>query len=258
MYVDESGDTGLSALSPTSYFALSGLVVHESRWRDFLNQLIAFRKTIRSAYALPVRAEIHSAPFINGRVRAVGGSFVSRPDKLAILRNALDEMAKMNFISITTVIVNKTTKITRSPPYDVFESAWSTLFQRFENTMVHGNFPGAFKNDYGMVITDATSGTKLLRMVRRMAVHNYVPHDPSLGTGSRNIPIVRIIEDPYAKDSAETLPIQMADVAAYFLYQRFKPNAYVQREKAQFYFDRLLPVLNVRASRRDPLGIVSL
>jgi hypothetical protein len=124
--------------------------------------------------------------------------------------------------------------------------------------MTRGNFPGGFKDDYGMVITDATAGTKLLRMVRKMAVHNPVPHDPYFGSGARNIPVVRIIEDPYGKDSSETLPIQMADVAAYFLHQRFKPNAYVLREKAQFYFDRLLPVINRHASRTGPLGVVVL
>ena len=106
-----------------------------------------------------------------------------------------------------------------------------------------------------MVITDATAGRTLLRMVRRMAVFNYVPNDPRYG-GSRNIPIVRIIEDPYGKDSAETLPIQMCDVVAYFLHQRFKPNAYVRRQRAQHYYDRLMPVLNTHASRSDPLGIV--
>jgi hypothetical protein len=177
---------------------------------------------------------------------------------LVILRNALDEIAKINFISITSVIVDKTNKVTRTPPYDVFDAAWSTLFQRFENTMVHGNFPGGFKDDYGMVITDATAGKKLLRMVRRMAVFNYVPNDPAYGGGSRNIPIIRPIEDPYGKDSAETLPIQMADIAAYFLHQRFKPNAYVQRENAQHYYDRLGPALNRRASRFNRLGIVTL
>jgi hypothetical protein len=257
MYVDESGDTGLSR-SPTSYFALTGIIIHESRWRDFLDRLIAFRKTLRSVYALPVRAEIHAAEYINGRVHAVRGSLIPRQDKLAILRNALDELAKISFISITSVIVDKTNKATRTPPYDVFNAAWSTLFQRFENTMVHGNFPGAFNDDYGMVITDATAGKKLLRMVRRMAVFNYVPNDPNYGGGPRNIPIVRIIEDPYGKDSAETLPVQMADVAAYFLHQRFKPNAYIQRERAQFYYDRLGPALNRRASRFSQLGIVTL
>ena len=95
-------------------------------------------------------------------------------------------------------------------------------------------------------------------MVRRMAVYNPIPHDPRFGGGARNIPIVRIIEDPYGKDSAETLPIQMCDVVAYFLYQRSSPNGYIRRQRAQRYFDRLAPVLNKRASRFDPLGIVGL
>ena len=46
MYVDESGDTGL-ANSPTRYFVLSGIVVDESRWREFINALVAFRRTLR-------------------------------------------------------------------------------------------------------------------------------------------------------------------------------------------------------------------
>lgn len=91
-----------------------------------------------------------------------------------------------------------------------------------------------------------------------MAVFNYVPNDPRFGGGSRNIPIVRIIEDPHGKDSAETLPIQMCDVAAYFLHQRFNPNSYVRRQRAQHYYDRLRPVLNTLASRSNPLGIVQL
>lgn len=254
MYVDESGDTGL-ANSPTSYFVLSGLVVHESRWRDFINQLIAFRKTLRGVYALPVRAEIHAAEFVNNRVKAVGGSYIKRHNRFAILRNTLDELAKMSFLSITNVVIDKTGK---PAGYDVFDVAWMTLFQRFENTLGYGNFPGAFRNDFGMVITDATAGTKLVRMVRRMAVHNHVPHDPRYGAGSRNVPIVRIIEDPHGKDSTETLPIQMCDVVAYFLHQRFRPNAYIRRQNAQNYFDRLLPVLNKRASRTNQLGIVRL
>jgi hypothetical protein len=253
MYVDESGDTGLNPASPTPFFVLSGLVVHESRWRDFVDHLIGFRRTLRAVYGLPIRTEIHAAEFINGRVAAVGGSYVKRHDRLAILRNTLDELAKISYISITSVLVNKAGK---APPYDLFENAWQTLFQRFENTLMPGNFPGGFKNDYGMVITDATAGKKLARMVRRMAVYNYIPS--RFGTAARNIPIKRIIEDPYGKDSAVTLPIQACDVAAYFLYQRVKPNAYVQRQRAQRYFDRLLPVLNKHATRANTFGVVRL
>jgi hypothetical protein len=216
MYVDESGDTGL-VRSPTRYFSLSGIAVHESRWRDFINALIAFRRTLRSVYGLPVRAEIHASHLINHRPFNL-----AKHIRLAILRNTIDELAKFDYISITNVIVNKAGK---PADYDVFQSAWGTLFQRFENTMSHGNFPGGHRNDHGTVITDATAGNKLVRLVRKMAVINYIPHDAQYGGGSRNIPIKRVIEDPHGKDSADTLPIQMCDVVAYFLYQRFRQIA---------------------------------
>lgn len=248
MYVDESGDTGL-ANSPTRYFALSGIVVHESSWRQFLQTLITFRKTLRSVYGLPIRAEIHASEYLQSRVFGL-----DRHVRLAILRNTLDELAKLPTISITNVVVDKQGK---PAGYDVFNAAWGTLFQRFENTLVSSNFPGGHRHDHGLVITDATAGKKLSRLVRRMAVFNNIPNDANRG-GYRNIPTTRVIEDPHGKDSAETLPIQMADVVAFFLMQRFAPNSYIRRQRAQLYFDRLTPVLNKRASRFNALGIVRL
>lgn len=249
MYVDESGDPGL-VNSPTRYFALSGLVVHESRWRDLIAALVAFKKTMRQVYLLPVRQEIHASEFINSRTFNV-----ARNVRLAVLRNMLDEIAKINFISITHVIVDKHGK---AATYDVFQQAWLTLFQRFENTMTYGNFPGGHRTDHGLVVTDATNGNSLLRLVRRMAVINYVPNQPQFGPGSRNMPIVRIIEDPHGKDSRDTIVLQAVDVCAYFLSQRFRPNQFIRRSGATNYFDRLAPVLNLRARVGGTLGIVTL
>lgn len=247
MYVDESGDTGLYS-SPTDYFVLSGIVVHESRWRDFINTIIAFRKTMRVVYGLPIRGEIHASEFVNHRAFDL-----ERHVRLAILRNALDELAKIDFISITNVAVSK---VGKPASYDVFDVAWGVLFQRFENTLRYGNFPGNHRNDHGIVITDATAGRKLQRLVRKMSVFNYIPNDARYGEGSRNVPITRIIEDPHGKDSAETYPIQLCDVVAYFLFQKLRPNSYIRRQRASDYFDRLAPVLNTHASRADPQGIV--
>src|SRR5690348_12522740 len=100
--------------------------------------------------------------------------------RLAILRNFIDELAKMDFISVTNVIVVKAGK---PPDYDVFTTAWQALFQRFENTLSYGNFPGAHRNDFGVILTDATNGGKLQAMVRRMSVHNPVPNMGWAGPG---------------------------------------------------------------------------
>lgn len=247
MYVDESGDTGL-VNSPTRNFILSSIVVHESNWRVFVDRLVGFKKKMRLLHGLPLRTEIHSVEFLNSKVAGL-----DRFKRLAILRNALDELASMDFISITSVVIDKTNKPAN---FDVFEAAWSMLFQRFENTMQAGNFPGSHKTDYGMVLTDATNGRALQRMVRRMAVFNMVPNTSYFGGGSRNLPIRKIIEDPHSKDSKDSLPIQMCDVVAYFLKQRIEPNKYIKKSRAHLYFDRLDPVLNKAASRTNNLGTV--
>ena len=248
MYVDESGDSGL-VNSPTSHFSLSGLVIHESRWRDFVAQINVFRRTLRDVYYLPLRTEIHASQMI--RSPPVPG--MSRHIRLAILRNFIDEIAKMGFISITNVVIDKAGK---PADYDVFEKAWQALFQRFENTLIHGNFPGRHRGDFGLVLTDATDGLKVQRLMRRMAVHNPVPN--RFSPGYRNLPLLRIIEDPHQKDSKDSYFIQACDTCAYFALQKFAPNSFVRRTGAQNYVSRLSPVLNKLASTAHPLGIVML
>lgn len=251
MYADESGDTGL-VRSPTAHFALASVVVHERHWRDFITALIAFRKTLRVTYGLPLRVEIHAAEFI--RHEPVPG--MPRHVRLAILRNFIDELAKLPYLSVTSVVIDKAGK---PAGYDVFERGWLTLFQRFENTMLYGNFPGGHRVDSGIVITDNTDGMKLQKLVRKMAVYNSIPNIQNIyGSGSRNIPIVKIIEDPNSRDSKYSYLVQACDTVAYFLRQLLVPNRYIHQSGAQFYYDRLGPILNTKASRTNRRGIVML
>ncbi|MFT4954589.1 MAG: hypothetical protein ACI8U3_000960 [Brevundimonas sp.] len=248
MYVDESGDTGLLN-SPTRYFALSGLAVHESRWREFLDHLVAFRRTLKAVHGLPLRTEIHASAYV--RSAPIAG--MAKHVRLTILRQFADEMAKVNYVKFTNVIVDKQGK---PPNYDVFENAWQALFQRFENTIAAGHFPGAHRADKGMVITDATDGRRLTRLVRRMGTHNVIPGMG--GLPARNMPMVRVIEDPHGKNSADSYFIQACDTVAYLLHQKYAPCAYVRKQGARQYFNRLLPVLNTQASRANGFGIVQL
>lgn len=247
MYVDESGDPGNNTQT-TKYFCLTGLVVHERDWHELINRLVSFRKRIQAVYGFSLRSEIHAAELIRA-----GVSEIPKHERLAILRNFIDELAKINTISLTNIVIDKRDK---PEGYQIYETAWRTLFQRFENTLRHNNFPKSDPESFGTVYTDATSGRKLQLLMRKMAVHNPIPNFHS--NGYRNIPITRIIEDPSERDSRTSLPIQACDVAAYFLMQSLFPNAYIRRKNAQNYFERLKPILNSRASKTDPLGIVRL
>ena len=188
MYVDDGGDPGLSPNSPTRHFVLSGLVLHELRWRQFAEGVLKFRQRMRQTYGLPVRTEIHAAEYISRGSMTI----VPRYNRLAILRHFTDHLATQNYLSVTNIVVNKTDK---PAEYDVFTSAWRALFQRFENTLNHRNFPGP-KNpeDKGIVFVDNTDGGRLTRLVRKMAAYNPIPSQHS--TGYRNMPIVSVLRIP--------------------------------------------------------------
>ena len=252
MYVDESGDSGV-APGATRYFCLSGMVVHEVYWRDVLDKIKDFRVTMRDVYGLKIRQEIHAAAFI-GRVKEEIN--IPRHKRLSILRNFADELANIPPISFTNIVLDKEHK---DNDLDVFSYAWRVLFQRFENTMRYRNFanPGN-KVDYGIVFCDDTEGKKLNKIMRRMNVYNPVPNQIQYGQGYRDMPIKYIIEDPILRNSEHSYFIQAADLCAYLLYQKYHPNAYFKKKGATNYFNRLAPVLNVRASSKNPLGIVEI
>jgi hypothetical protein len=247
MYVDESGDPGMGG-SPTDYFALSGLVVHETQWRPLLDHLVAFRRRMNGAFGLKLREEIHSAHFINkpGTLKRI-----KRNDRLTILRHFADEIAKFPHISVINVVVRKTTK---KPDFDPFEKAWQTLLQRFENTLQNNNFPLPLHNsEHGTIFADGLPQPKLRLVMRRMRRFNPIP---SQFAGNRNIPATRIVEDPNYRDSTSSLIIQAADLVAFVLYQHLAPNSYMKKNGGSNYINRLDPVLCHVAARNNRLGIV--
>ena len=221
LYVDETGDSGI-ANSPSRYFALSGLVIHELRWRAYLDDLIDFRKQMRQRYTLKLREEFHAAAMITRPGDLVR---IRRHERLAMIRHFADRIAAMADASIINVLVDKQNK---RPDYDVFGMAWKALIQRFENTIRHHNFPGPGNT---------------------MAMY---------GPGHRDIPLLAIIEDPNFRDSEHSYFIQTVDLASFLLYQHHAPNAYMKANGGQNYFTRLRPILCLCASPREPDGIVRL
>ncbi len=252
MYVDESGDTGL-VNSPTRYFVLTGLVVHELRWQAYLDQFISFRGHMRARFGLKLREEIHSAAMINHPGPLVR---IKRNDRLTIIREFADEIASMSDTNIINIVVDKANK---APDYDVFEVAWKALIQRFENTLSRHNFTGpANPDERGMIFPDHTDDKKVQVLLRQMRRYNPIPHMQTYGTGYRNLALASIVEDPSFRDSKHSYFVQAVDCAAFLLHQNLVPNRYMRKKSGQNYFNRLQPVLCKVASLSDPMGIVRL
>lgn len=249
MYVDESGDTGV-VNSPTEYFVLSSLIVHELRWEACLNQLLEFRRRMRDAFGLKIHEEIHAAAMISNPGDLVR---IPRNDRLTIIRMFADEIAKLPDVrSINVVAVKRPGDTSHS----VFDRAWRALIQRFENTLANGNFPGP-KNpeERGLVFCDSTDA-RLNMLIRRMRRWNPVPNQSQYGSGYRNLRLSYVVEDPIHRDSRKTYFIQTVDTIAYLIYQGKCPSSYIRRKDARRYFRKLKPIFLKRANWRNRFGIV--
>ena len=253
MYVDESGDCGMVG-TPTQYFILSGIVVHELRWRTSLERLIDFRRRMRTAYGLKLREEIHAVRFINRRPGELDR--IPKHKRLSIIRSFVNELSQIDDISIINVVVDKQA---HPPTYDVFKCAWQALIQRFENTIRYRNFPGpANADERGILLPDRTDDKKLTQLLRRMRRYNPVPHQVQIGSGYRDLALQMVIEDPNFRLSQHSFFIQAADVVAYCLLQQLRPNSYMSRNSGTGIFRLLEPRLCRVASTSDPQGIVRL
>lgn len=252
IYVDESGDCGLTN-SPSRYFVLTGIVLHELRWKPYLDQLIEFRRRMRTTYGLKLREELHASLLIS---RPGDLSRIPKHKRLEILRAFINEISKMDEISIINIVVDKQGK---PAGYDVFENAWRALIQRFENTISRRNFPGpANADERGMMFPDHTDDKKLTIMLRKMRHYNPVPNMLQFGPGYRQLMLNTIIGDPKFRESHHSYFIQVVDAAAYVLHQKLRPNKYMKKKSGQNYFARLDPVLCKVASNTDPQGVVRL
>lgn len=248
MYADESGDTGLQN-SPSDYFILSGLVIHETKWRQALNILYEFKKRMAKNFNLRVREEIHASKMITrpGKLKRI-----KRNDRLTILRHFIKEISSLPDARIINIAVNKTDKPAHT---NIFEIAWETLIQRFENTIKYENFSdGGNTFDKGMLFPDEGSFKKLKNLLRRMRYYNPVPYQ--LSRDYRNLKLEYTIEDPNFRSSHDSFFIQVVDTVAFFLLQKIKPTSYIRKKGAGNYFDRLDKILCKECSKSDPQGIV--
>ncbi len=255
MYVDESGDTGLRGVlgnSPTRYFCLTGLIVHELRWMDAINDLLRFRHRLKADYRIYLDDELHASELLRGS-STLPSAFRSlkKHERFSIMRQHAERLIN--------VCVDK--DCGKDTSHDqVFKRAWYALFQRFENTMRRGNFPGpSSSGDRGLIFPDRTGYEKRLRdHLDAMRLRNQLF---VRGQGGSSMivdePIQLLVEHPVCRDSRDSYLIQAVDCAAYMFKQFLDPNRYVKKKGGNAFFrTKLGPVLCTHASNSDPLGIV--
>jgi len=199
--------------------------------------------------------ELHSSALISRGVSTLAKTLKALPkhDRLKVFGTFVNEVSSLPDVSVISIVLDKTKRKSKE---EVFELAWKVLLQRFENTLRYRNFPGPMNSDErGILFPDNTDGEKLRTFLRSMRRHNPVP---SRFGGTRNLKVETIIEDPNMRDSRLSYFIQAVDCVAYALKQFVDPSGYMKRKGGNAYFKRLRPVLCLKASTADPLGIVRL
>jgi hypothetical protein len=204
-YFDESGDSGL-VNSPTTFFVLSCVLVHQSQWLASLDALIAMRRMIKEQHGISPRPEIKSTDIRRGRgpLLPLRWSLARRMQFFAnLMRYQAVQLPALTFFSVA---INKApcAEKGREPR----ATAWEFAIQR-----LHRFSSDPAINDAVMVFPDEGHGLFIKRLMRRMRRYHRVPK--RWGEGTFSIPTDRVIEDPNDRQSHDSYFTQLADWNAF-------------------------------------------
>lgn len=211
-YVDESGDDGTKKGSSRSY-AIGCVMIDARDWTSTFDQMIAFRRFLRDRFRVPVRAELKAQYLLRNR-----GPLLERPlsetARRKLYRSLLRVQPKLG-ITTFAVVVNKAEAVkkfsTTRPTSDV---AWEYVLQRLERRAFYEDTEILLVHDEG----DALGVRKRARKARRAGTAG-----SQTGIGVLNVPFTRLLDDPVARDSAQSYFIQLADLNAYAAFRRLYP-----------------------------------
>jgi hypothetical protein len=200
-YFDESGDSGLNA-SPTTFFVLACVLVHEATWLGALDALIELRRDLRTGHGIATRPEIKGKHFKNSRgvFRSIGWSLEQRMDLYRRLLRYQDERLP---IRVFAVAVDK--RRAKLKGWESRQAAWTFALQRINR------FCG--DEEHVMVFPDEGHTYFIRRLMRQMRRFHVI----RAHWGDRKIgfPLVRVLEDPNERSSVDSYFVQLADWNAY-------------------------------------------
>jgi hypothetical protein len=200
-YFDESGDSGHPALvnSPTRFFVLSAVVVHQDVWLAVLDKLITLRRDLRTRHGIPTRPEIKSQHIRPGR-DIFRGLPMTEADRLALYRDLMRfQESTLTEIKCFCVAIDKAKILKRQ--MDIRETAWTYALQRVDSICKEAS-------DKAVIFPDEGHAPLIRRLIRRLRrFHSIRGHFGGL----ISIPTERIVEDPNDRKSHDSYLVQLAD-----------------------------------------------
>jgi len=199
-YLDESGDPGPIATSPSKFYVVACVLVQDRAWHENLEKLVKLRRWLRAKYGIRARDEIKATDIRRGQ-GPLSPLRWSLDERMTFYRVLLHIQARMNLKSFAVAIDKGKLAAGRDPR----EVAWQYTFQRVDS----------FCKSVGELATlfpDAGNGYFLRGLLRRVRKRQHIAGRYG---GLLSIPAQRIVEDPNERASHDSYFIQLADWNAY-------------------------------------------
>ncbi len=223
--MDESGDPGSHlppepgerrrrvGVSPTPTYTVSAVLLHEAYWVATFENMIAFRRWLRSEYGLPLTVEIKGAQLAKGtgpwRRLRLGPSARHEIYRWCMV---FQDRRAQDLKTFAVVVWKKDCPKAR----DARSVGWQYAFERVETF--------TRKRDARvMLLPDSGQYAWVRALARKM--RRFAPVPSAYGTGPLRRPLIdRLVDDPVERDSAQSYMIQLADLNAYAAYRNRVPD----------------------------------
>ncbi|OGF56999.1 MAG: hypothetical protein A2Z21_01760 [Candidatus Fraserbacteria bacterium RBG_16_55_9] len=223
IYLDESRDEKLLVLSALAVSTDGDL------WNLTLDEVIKFRRELKKNEGIYLSVELHAWKFVSGRGR-IADRVIPKGRRCAIFGKTLEFMTTLPEAKLFNVAL----------PIEQSEWAFERLINRINTALKKWN-------TYGILICDEGNEGAYTKTIRRLRKHN---------PATKNIPVHRILEDPFFKKSQQSYFLQLVDFAAYALLRRERPLASKSKYGLDKAFNRLKPILALEANLKDPDGVI--
>ena len=246
-YIDES--------EGPRFYVRTALGVDAERWNGLHGRILDWRTAMEADYHVPRSRELHACDLLAGRGKLAREGSVDRrlsPEQGAeIFMNGLRIIERaarhLGGVEVVNVCLRKAD----------FRGCERVSLDRLLNRI---NSSVAADGRYAHLIFDEGREEMVTRLYAKLRERNPVPSRYETwedGVRTKDIPIQRIIGGPSFRSSQDDDLLQMADLIAHaLLKQEEEPSPRVKELNLHLAFGILDDVLNLRASRQDPQGVV--
>jgi hypothetical protein len=233
VYIDDSKDE--------QKCIFSALAIPATEWQNAFQRVRDFRRGLRKSDRIFVYKELHAWKFVSGRGR-IADRIVPKGRRCELFKETLKLVADLPGARLFNASFSSKED----------ERAFEWLLNRVNRTMEAWD-------SHAILICDKGKEIAYSRLRRRMGVYNPIPSrfgHWDIGTTTKNIPIERILEDPFFKNSEQSYFIQLVDFCAYSLLRRERPIPSKTKYGLDKAFELLSPILVREACSYDPEGII--